>query len=747
MPQVQIYGQQKTDANVIGHIIDANSGEHIPFAFVSFPDLNMGAQSDDSGHYMVTNLPEGRHKVVVSFMGYNNYTTYVSVEKGKTLEKNFQLEPDQEVLEEVVVTANRYETKKRETGQIVNVVAPKMFATTMAVNPAGVLDFQPGSRIEYNCCNCGVPQLRINGLGGEYTQVLLDSRPIFSSLSMVYGLEQLPAAMIERVETVRGGGSALFGSNAIAGTVNIITKEPTSTLVHLSNQSGLVGNQGADITTSLNASFVSYDRKSGAYVFSMIRNRDAYDYDGDGFSEMPHLKSETVGMRAYHKFSDYAKLTAEYHHIHEFRRGGDSLHKAPQLVELCEQLEHYIDGGGLNFDYEIDSNNSFNAFTSAQYINRASYFGTNYNQNAFGDTKDITVNAGVQYIHRFEKMLFMPSVFTTGVDFTWNKLHDRMLGYNRDILQNTAVGGFYAQNEWKNKHFGFLLGFRLDKHSLVEKPILSPRVTLRYAPNDSWTFRASFAQGYRAPQTYDEDLHVGAVGGEVSLIQLAEGLRAEFSNAFTFSVDYWKVVGNWQFNLLAEGFYTHLKDVFALVENGHDEKGNLLFTRVNADGAIVAGTNIEGRITNGQKFSLHAGLTYQRSLYTADFSWSDQLAPQRRMFKTPDLYGYFNLDYTPFQRLKFTVNGTYTGSMLVQHCAGYIEKDTEVETRPFWDISLRAAYPFHIGNSIASEFFVSCKNILNQFQNDPDKGMTKDSGYIYGPAMPRTFYLGISFDF
>ena len=79
------------------------------------------------------------------------------------------------------------------------------------------MNFQSGLRVENNCGNCGTTQLRINGLEGQYSQVLLDSRPIFSSLASVYGLEQLPVAMIERVEVIRGGGSALFGANAIGG--------------------------------------------------------------------------------------------------------------------------------------------------------------------------------------------------------------------------------------------------------------------------------------------------------------------------------------------------------------------------------------------------------------------------------------------------------------------------------------------------------------------------------------------------
>ena len=735
------------DANIVGHVIDAETGEHLPFAFISLPELARGAQTDSTGHFFITNIKAGRYKVKVSFLGYKNHEGFISIERGKTLEYNFALAKDYTQLEDVVVTGNRYATRKRETGQVVNVTSPKLFVSALAVNPAGVLDFQPGSRVEYNCTNCGLTSLRINGLGGQYTQILLDSRPVFSSLSMVYGLEQLPSSMIERVETVRGGGSALFGSNAIAGTVNIITKEPTRSLVEVKNQTGIVGGKGMDFNTSMNASIVSEDRRSGAYIFSMVRKRDAYDRDKDGYSDMPMLKGQTVGIRSYHKFSDNAKITAEYHNIHEFRRGGDFLDSAPHVATLCEQLEHYINGGGLNFDYDLDESNTFNVYSSAQKIKRASYFGSDHNMDAYGRTNDFTLNAGAQYLHRFDNLLFMPAVLSAGGDFLMNNLQDKVVAYKRDFHQAVRQGGLYIQNEWTNKRAGILLGARLDKHSMIASPIFAPRITLRYAPDDSWTFRTSFAQGYRAPQAYDEDLHVGAVGGEFSIISISKDLRPEFSNSVTASVNWWKQISDWKIDLLAEGFYTHLKDVFTLEKNGVDDKGNLLLERRNSDGAFVGGMNAEMRVSHLRDFSLQAGLTFQKSRYLVDYKWSDDVPAQRNMFRTPDLYGYFNLDYTPFRHLNIAFNGKYTGPMLLMHYAGYIPKDVQVMSPSFFDLSLRIACPINISNSLSAELFASCKNMLDSYQKDIDPGKDKDSQYIYGPAMPRTFYIGFDIDF
>lgn len=738
--------RSKTDANIFGHVIDDRTGEHLPYAFVLLKEQNIGAQTDSSGHFFISHLKEGKHTVEVSFLGYATYTGTITTETGESREYNFALKPVENNLEQVVVTGNRYATKKRETGQIVNVVSPKTFECAIAMTPAEVLDFKPGLRVEYDCGNCGLPQLRINGLAGEYTQVLLDSRPVFSSLSMVYGLEQLPAAMIERVEVVRGGGSALFGSNAIGGTVNIITKEPIGSDIQLSNQSGVVGGSVADINTTLNASLVSEDRKTGTYIFSSVRNRGAYDRNDDGFSDMPGLKNETIGMRTYYKFSDKTKLTAEYHHIHEFRRGGDNLNRPPHEAMVAEQLEHRIDGGGLSVDTQA-GNNFFGAYTSAQGIKRNSYYGAGMDPDAYGNTSDFILNSGLQYNHHFDKLAFMPATLSAGFDFSFNKLHDIITGYDRDLRQTTRQGGLYVQNEWTEKKGGILLGIRADKHNLTENLIVSPRITLRYAPTDNWTFRAGYAKGFRAPQAYDEDLHISAVGGEVSLISLAEDLKPENSHALTASVDYWLQSGKWQFNILAEGFYTKLQDVFTLEENGRDESGNLLLIRANESGAYVTGANVEAMVAKGDDLVFQSGFTVQRSRYLEPLQWSEDVPAQTKMFNAPDLYGYMTVQGKFSEHLSASFNGTWTGPLLIRHYAGFIESDTETMTPSFLDLSARIARHFHLSSQTRLEVSVSCKNILDQHQKDLDVGAEKDSQYLYGPVMPRSFYLGAKLSF
>ena len=291
--------KKQTDANLVGHVVDKSTKEHLALVNIAIEGTTIGTTTDASGHYFLKNLPEGDFTLVVSSIGYATITKRVSVMKNTTQEVDFEMEEDAILLDNVVVSTNRGETKRREAVNIVNVLTPKTFELNNASCLAQGLNFQPGVRVENNCQNCGFMQVRINGMDGPYTQILINSRPIFSALAGVYGLEQIPTNMIERVEVVRGGGSALFGANAIAGTINIITKEPLNNSVSVSNNTTLIGGTKADVTTGVNAVLLSSDGRYGASFYGSAKQRQGFDYDKDGFTEIGKLNSHNLGVNAF----------------------------------------------------------------------------------------------------------------------------------------------------------------------------------------------------------------------------------------------------------------------------------------------------------------------------------------------------------------------------------------------------------------------------------------------------------------
>lgn len=751
-----------TDAHIAGHVLDAHTQEHLSFVNVQIKGTSMGCLTDESGHYYLKNLPEGKHTIIFSMMGYETLEKSVVLHRDTLIEINVAISEKSFLMDNVVVTANKYATKQKEVATIVNVISPLIIESTTSNSMADVLNFQTGLRVEETCSNCGVPQIRINGLEGQYTQILMDSRPIFSSLASVYGLEQLPAGMVDRIEVIRGGGSALYGANAIAGVVNIITKEPTRNFFNISNSSAFTQQGNYDINTSMNASVVSENQKAGIYLFGVQRNRQQYDRDDDGFSDIPLLRSTTAGFRSFFKTSDYSKITAEYHHTTEYRRGGNGIDDLqPHEALLCERLRHNIDAATAKWDFfSQDSKHFLSAYTSFQHIARDSYFGTNMNPNAYGKSTDLVSVTGAQY--RFSYPCGIANAdLSAGAEYSYNQLRDQILGYGRNTLQKVHLGGGYVQNEWKTTAWSVLVGGRLEQHSLLNKPVFSPRANARWSPivNGKSTFpsgqvvgltdlilRFSYASGYRAPQIYEEDLHVGAVGGEVSLISLDEDLRPEYSHSISGSVDMYKRFGKWDMNLTVEGFFTQLNDVFTLVENGHDAMGNLLLTRTNASGARVSGVNLEAKFSYGHLLNFQAGYTYNHSRYIKPEQWSENpnIVPQRRMFRTPEHYGYFLLNIEPIKHFHVLTNGKVTGSMLVQHFAGYIPEDEEVTTPTFFEWDLKLCYDIPIYKHYTLEINVGVKNILDHFQRDLDQGKDRDAGFVYGPAAPRTFFAGIN---
>ena len=736
---------QETDAHIYGHVIDKATGEHLPYIVVMLKGTTIGVTTENTGHYMMRNIPEGSFIVEVSAIGYKTQTREINIRKGRSYEVNFTLEEDFVQIDGVIVSATRSETTRKMSPTLVNVVGMDTYNKTNATTVAQGLVFQPGIRVENNCQNCGFQQVRINGLDGQYTQILIDSRPIFSSLAGVYGIEQLPANMVDRVEIMRGGGSALFGSSAIAGTINIITKEPVRNSSSISHTvTSVAGSSAFHNTTDINASIVSEDNKLGLAVFGQNTSKDAWDANGDGFTELSKISGQTVGFRGYIKTGLYSKVTAEYHHLQEFRRGGDNLDLPPHEAMIAEQTEHGINTGGLKFDwFSKDQKHRLNVFASLQHIGRNSYYGAGQDPNAYGKTTDLTWVGGAQYVYKMGRCLFMPSDLTVGMEYNEDYLRDNMWGYDRVTDQTVRILSAYAQNEWKNERWGILLGGRLDKHSLMERLIFSPRANLRYNPSENINFRASYSYGFRAPQAFDEDLHIDNVGGTVSMIRLADDLRVEKSQSVSVSADMYHSWGEWQGNFLVEGFFTDLADVFALKELGINEEGILIKERHNESGARVFGGNLEGKIAWRNKFQMQLGVTVQKSEYKEARSWSDDVAVTKKMFRTPDIHGYLTASYNPMKALTLALTGTYTGSMLIEHHAGMIAQNVTMTTPDFWDMGFKAAYDFKLYSSFSLQINAGVQNIFNSFQNDFDSGADRDSGYIYGPTLPRTFFFGV----
>lgn len=757
---------KNNDANIIGHIVDSD-GKHIPFASVYLKGTTIGTTTDETGHYQLINVPEGEHVLVARYTGYKTIEKEIMVVPNKTTEIKFNLEADVFGLQEVVVTGDRNEVNRAESSTIVSVVSPKLLETSQSTNLREGLSFAPGLRTENNCQNCGFSQLRMNGLEGPYSQILINSRPIFSGLAGVYGLELMPANMIEKVEVVRGGGSALYGSNAIGGTVNLIIKDPVNNSYEISATSSLAGigmqNSGGaanDNVLQFNTSLISDNAKSALAIYGYKRDREPFDANGDSFSELTEINNITLGARFSQSLNKKNKIAVDFFSINESRRGGNKFDYKLHMADIAEAVDHRITSAAITYDRFINSKDKFSAFLSSQFVKRDSYYGAEQSLSDYGESHDFTYVAGAQYNINREKYKI-----TLGLENRATYLQDTKLGYpvvdsttsELNFTENTLLtnqvsitSGSYVQYEKTIKKFKFSAGIRYDHYEVIDKTnegdgksgdVLSPRLTMKYDILKNFQSRFSFSKGYRQPQIFDEDLHIESSGSRKIIHRNAADLKQESSNSYMISLDYNKEFKNHYFGILVEGFYTSLENAFINEIGSPDENGVIIYTRNNSEKTTsIKGVNIELNFAPSYDLSFKGGFTYQQSIYG-----DEQDFGERRFFRAPDDYGYFVMDWDFAKNFCFMSSATYTGKMLVPYFGPELQNSDDGELRTserFFDLGMKLKYTFKL-ESAKLQFFAGVKNVFNSYQSDFDNGINRDPAYIYGPIDPRTIYIGL----
>ena len=769
---------QATDANVFGDV--KADGEHVPYAHVYVKGEKNGTATDETGHYMLINLPEGKHTLVAKFIGYKDQEKEIVAVANKTITVNFELERELMALDEIVITGTKTFQRRTEAPVIVNVLGKNTLEAVDATNIAEGLNFQPGLRVETDCQTCNYTQLRMNGLGGGYSQILINSRPLFSPLIGLYGMEQIPSNMVERIEVVRGGGSALYGSSAIGGTVNIITQIPQSNSYDMSYALHSINGDATDNVLNGNVSMVNKKRTVGAVLFVSHRDREQYDHKGltlmpdgsykkerDNFSELPKLKNNSFGGNLFYKPADNQKLELSFTSLYEYRYGGEMIDKLAHLAKQSEERIHHILMGGL--DYQIDFNNylsSINAYVAGQKTDRDHYTGLYPERDEYetesefedalmehladppyGKTDNTTLQGGVNMNHKLTDFFSGTNQLTAGIEYVYDEVVDSIPQYDYEIDQQTKNFGAFLQSDWKiNNEFTLLTGLRADKHNLLDYTIVSPRVSLLYRLKEYTQFRATWGTGFRAPQAFDADLHIAFAGGGVSRITLDPDLEEERSNSLSGSINFDKPTELYIFGFTLEGFYTQLKDAFYLHPTGSDDRGEL-FEKRNGPTAVVKGVTFEARANYNKKAQLEAGYTVQSSKFNEAITHFDEIPEGKREFmRSPNQYGYAILTVTPTESFSTSLSGIYTGSMLLAKFSPNEDwAPNEYRKSPkFGELNLKMAYTLPV-NSVSTdvELFGGIKNITNYFQSDSDNYKNRDSDYMYGPAQPRTFYLGI----
>ncbi len=664
---------------------------------------------------------------------------------------------------DVVITGTRLEREVDDAPVRTQVIEREKLQQRKARNLTEALQYTSGVRVETNCQNCGFTQLRLNGLNGAYTQVLIDGLPSFSGLASVYGLEQLPAEMIQRVEIVKGGGSSLYGASAVAGVVNVITRQPRENFMSAVTSFDAVGLSAPDLRVSVDGAVVSPSGRLSAHIFTTHRRRGELDLDDDGFSELTRLRQLAGGINLFAQVVDGGLLRLTFHTVQEYRRGGDSLELPAHEAAIAEELQTERLQGEARWEHRLGQTLSYGLGYVLAYTDRRSYYGGG------GDVEPMIPDEGEPLDDNFREDFEAERVALGGYGRTTNPLHigdarinlsydalgpqvvtfgaqvnvddieDRYLGYDRVIDVTYTNVGVYLQHDWIFADWGeSVLGVRVDRHSELTAPVTSPRAALVIKPKEWLRLRTAFSTGFRAPQAFDEDLHIETVGGAARLIENAPDLSPERSMGLTQQIaTKFELAGGQELSVGINGYANRLQDAFVINERDDPGTPEEEAVRENRGTTLVVGSEVEAELEM-RYVALRTGWTFEN----AENDTPDEDFGQNRIHRTPRNYGYFDA-LVKVKGLQLQTGVDITGPMLVPRYDADGDP-LELKTSPwFFAWNANVGFATLALESVVLEPFVGARNILDSRQRDFDRGAARDAGYIYGPAQPRTLFAGV----
>jgi outer membrane receptor for ferrienterochelin and colicins len=651
---------------------------------------------------------------------------------------------------EVVVTGTKSKKLLRTSPVKTEIVTKRKIEAKGADNLFDALKGEVGCVVENNCQNCAANTVALNGLGGNYTQLLMNGSPSISSLAGVYFLQQAPASLIDRLEIVRGGGSSLYGSGAIGGVINIITKKPVKNGANIEYKHEFVdGSDSQAWTTNGDASFVSKDGRSGVIVYGSKKDSDYWDANDDHFSDLPRMRSVMTGISGFFGLTHGIELTYNFMGMEEFRRGGNKFALAPEKTDITEQIDTDRTSGDLKITHNINKNISYNIYYGFANTKRATYYGPG-NPSASTDTElaeNLNFNGKTNNLYQLvggevDYNIFKNHSLKIGYQYTDDDVEDINTGVNRNNENKYNNHGLFAQYNADFKIIEIILGVRSDKHSELDDYIISPRASAIFKPNKNIRWRGTVSTGFLAPQVFDEDYHieVGLAGNSTTqnVIVNSEDLTEEKSVSYSTDMGINYGVGDLDIDLNIGGFYTEIKKAMYIDYDNPVVDGSIeSYYRKNADGK----TNVYGG-------TLEILIEYDKLLI-----WSNTLTIQRAdmpgdgdefMNKMPKQHAY--------SMLQILLGGFETGITAQYLGKTNVFKEDEgadgefVETDSFWVYGVQLKYSF-AQDSRKITLYGGIDNITNAYQDDLGEGTDRPAGYLYGPTKPRTYFLGCKLGF
>jgi outer membrane receptor for ferrienterochelin and colicins len=714
-----------------GTVVDASGGV-LPGATVTVRPAGSITVSGPEGTFCLKDLAPGSHTIEIAMDGF--VARKIELQVPRSDPQPLAVTLTAALRSDLVVTATRTNRRLDDVPIRTEVISRDLMGRSGARTLADAVEYTTGVRVENNCQNCNFSQIRLLGLDGPYTQILVDGQPVVSSLAQVYGIEQIPTRMIDRIEVVKGGGSALYGPGSVGGVVNIIPREPPRSGGVFEIRTDTFGDD-ANLSGNGAIDWKSSNGQTYATAFAQIDRIRPFDFDGDGFTEVTRRDLQAVGARVNrYMLGGRAKATFDVTHLSEDRRGGDSLDLPPDQALVAEWIDSRRLGLSGTWFHSVNQRFDYRVTLSTADTSRASYYGTGRDPNAYGDTTNRITVVDTQLNHYAGR-----HTISWGGQLSTETLQDRQPAYGRLTDVGYENAGLYVQDDWAfAPKWQLLYGLRGDVHTALDDPVVSPRLAVMHSPLPSLDIRVSMARGFRAPQVFDEDLHLSSVAGEVRIIEVDPDLREERSVNYMAGFEWKPEAGPGQALLEVNGFHTTLDDLFNVQEADNPATPLFEFRKVNFGSAQVYGAEVNVGWGIGDALILQAGIVEQR----ARFGQAEPDFGSRDFFRTPKRYGNVTATWRIPRLVDLFAAARYTGPMQAPHYAGYVTQDRLETTPSFVVYDLALSKRIKAGTGPQLVVGVSARNLTNAYQRDLDRGPLRDSAYVYGPRFPRT--VGIS---
>jgi outer membrane receptor for ferrienterochelin and colicins len=637
------------------------------------------------------------------------------------------------------------------------------------VTLADSLRLMPSVRFENDCQNCGLNQIQLLGLSTDYTAILFDGAPLYPGLAKVYGASLFPAIFIDRIEVVKGSSSVLYGPEAIAGVVNLITEAPTAPVTRFTTTLEALPDDALNREATFRVSRPLANGKTAVTVYGLYTDRDAIDLTTDGFSEIPEFENRVVGTQVFHRPTETGQLKATYQYLDQAHRGGDQISRPEEQARVAESLKHAIHTLGLDWKQALTPDSSYELKTAYTRIQRDSFYGAraDYEQTAwdeagnpgtlaayaadpanqaaidavgrrvFGDT----VNE-VFFIDGSARRVLGDHEFVVGAQARQEKLSDARPNDPAiaDTFDQFSTYGVFVQDIWSvTPDFEIVPGLRADQHENVDGTVYSPRLALRYEPVNDLILRASYAAGFNAPGAFNEDAHIG---GTIRL-RNDPALTEESADTYSLGVEWYPAALNRTVGLTSTVYFTQLADTFDIDDSGLVSGDPDIWLRSNGpDSEIFVWENgFNWIISDGLK--LEGSVSYIHARFDEPIARVTGLTTDEYI-ERPEWTGLLALTYRTGAWETFA-SLNYTGTML----AVGEDSDRFRRTDSFHEVDLGVAYAFRIGKSDTLwKAGLGLKNVFDSYQDDlDDSGEARDVTYVYGPTRPRSVYLTLGAEF